>query len=226
MDCPTATSSVPAAGATTPPFMPQFMRMLNAAAAAELTEETNEDELTLRCCCPRVRSLASAWRGSTQASHRGRIFWSTAISSARTCGWSGPSSRARWIVHGLTAPDIEVKITDGRGTQQVARPCAIIAPSSPRPTSTSTRSFRSRKNTIYEVSAFVRWEGNLRPILAVARMDWKPLGMTVCQERPGVDRGSLRVQLLRQRAGAAGVVRGRRRASFTRRRRARVIWTT
>ena len=38
-----------------------------------------------------------------------------------------------------------------------------------------------QKNTVYEVSAFVRWEGNLRPILAVARMDWKPLGLAVCQ---------------------------------------------
>ncbi len=86
-----------------------------------------------------------------------------------------------WIVHGLTAPDIEIKISDDAG-RNGTRGLRYHRTGDSKANVHADQTVPVRKNTIYEVSAFVRWEGKLWPILAVARMDWKPLGMIVCED--------------------------------------------
>jgi hypothetical protein len=88
-----------------------------------------------------------------------------------------------WSVYGLTARDIEVSIAAAAGRN---RSHALYY----RRTQQSKANVHVdqvvavEKNTVYELSAFVRCEGNLHPILFVARMDWKPLGLVVCQAGP------------------------------------------
>jgi hypothetical protein len=86
-----------------------------------------------------------------------------------------------WIVHGLVAPDIEVKIADGVG-RNGTRGLRYHRTGDSKANVHADQTVPVHKNTVYEVSAFVRWEGKLRPILAVTRMDWKSLGMVVCEE--------------------------------------------
>ena len=85
-----------------------------------------------------------------------------------------------WVVHGLTAPDIKVTIADGAG-QNGTRGLRYHRTADTKANVHADQTVPVRKNTIYEVSAFVRWEGKLRPILAVTRMNWKPLGLIVCE---------------------------------------------
>ncbi len=85
-----------------------------------------------------------------------------------------------WIVRGLTERDIEVKIADGAG-RNGTRGLRYHRTVNSKANVHADQTVPVHKNTIYEVSAFVRWEGNLRPILAVARMDWKTLGLVVCE---------------------------------------------
>ena len=88
-----------------------------------------------------------------------------------------------WTVHGLTAPDIEVSIAAGAGRAR-SRALYYHRTQQSKANVHVDQIVAVQKNTIYEVSAFVRWEGNLRPILFVARMDWKPLALVVCQGGP------------------------------------------
>jgi hypothetical protein len=85
-----------------------------------------------------------------------------------------------WSVYGLTAPDIQVTIAETAGRNQSRALCYRRTRQSKANVHVD-QIVAVQKNTVYEVSAFVRWEGNLRPILSVARMDWKPLGVVVCQ---------------------------------------------
>ena len=85
-----------------------------------------------------------------------------------------------WMVHGLTAPDIEVQIVAAAG-RNGTRGLRYHRTGGAKANVHADQTVPVRTNTIYEVSAFVRWAGNLRPILAVTRMDWKTLGMVVCQ---------------------------------------------
>lgn len=94
--------------------------------------------------------------------------------------WVRTQEPGKWIVHGLTAPDIEVKISDRSG-RNGTRGLRYHRTSDGKANVHADQIVPVSKNTIYEVSAWVRWEGNLRPIVTVARMDWKMLGMEVCQ---------------------------------------------
>jgi hypothetical protein len=85
-----------------------------------------------------------------------------------------------WSVYGLTAPDIEVTISAAAGRNK-SRGLAYRRTQRSKANVHVDQIVAVQKNTVYEVSAFVRWEGKLCPILAVARMDWKLLGLTVSQ---------------------------------------------
>jgi hypothetical protein len=88
-----------------------------------------------------------------------------------------------WSVYGLTARDIEVRITEGAG-RDGSRGLRYHRTEQSKANVHVDQIVPVRKNTIYEVSAFFRGEGDLRPILALARMDWKPLGMAVVRIGP------------------------------------------
>jgi hypothetical protein len=85
-----------------------------------------------------------------------------------------------WIAYGLTAPDVSVTVAPnaGRGDSHCLR---YQRTQQSKASVHVDQLVPVKKNTIYELSAFVRWEGKLHPILSVTRMDWKPLTVTVCQ---------------------------------------------
>lgn len=85
-----------------------------------------------------------------------------------------------WHVLGLTKPDIQVQIAGGgRNRSRVLR---YHRTESSDANVHVDQIVPVKKHTIYEVSAWYRCEGDLRPVLAVARMDWKMLGTVVCAQ--------------------------------------------
>ena len=170
-------------------------------------------------------ALGFASRRSTRASPGRPICWSTAISKAQRLAAVSDRPARRLERLWFDGPRHRGDDRRRRRAQRLAWRCVIAAPHSPRPTSTSTRSLPVQKNTIYEVSAFVRWEGKLRPILSVARMDWKPLGLAVCRGARSGPKSAWRSTRSRtSRCGWSGFPAPR--ASSTRPRPAAVISTT
>ena len=99
-----------------------------------------------------------------------------------TLGVGGKDRPGEWIVYGLTVRDISVAIVDGAG-RSGSRGLRYHRTQAAKANVHVDQIVPVEKNTIYEVSAWVRGEGDpkLRPVLAVMRMDWKPLCVTVCE---------------------------------------------
>jgi hypothetical protein len=91
-----------------------------------------------------------------------------------------PEQPGAWMVYGLTAPDIKLTVADAAG-RNGSRGLRYHRSGQSKANVHVDQIVPVRKNTIYQLSAFVRWEGDLHPILAVARMDWKQLSVAVCQ---------------------------------------------